>query len=433
MNSQSNTDTVAPTVTTTTTPVVASIGTPSVPQSNIIRLRPPPTGIPLPNIVSGAEFVANSNLVVPGELIRGLLHRQSKGVLGGSSKAGKSWILLDMALSVNSGTQFLGFNTVAGRVLFINLEIQAEFFQRRVQAVQQRKGITTIENLQIWNLRGVSVSIDRLIGDLQRQQGTPYSLIIIDPIYKLMTGRSENLGSNITTLVQNIDRLVAQTKSAVVYTNHFSKGAQSKKRAIDRLGGSGVYARDADTIITLTDHRQLACFTVEATERNLPPIESFVVEWQHPLMALRPHINANDLRTREDSGPLAEEVNYVTGLLADGPLTAEAWQTAAIEGGLSAANFLRIRQRLEATGQVRLDGENGWRLDQDEPPAAAAAPATAPATAEASNRPVIRDAWRDGPPRRARPQRTTTTPENTPAPQIRPAVQAPMPPVLGEL
>jgi hypothetical protein len=40
---------------------------------------------------------------------------------------------------------------------------------------------------------------------------------------------------------------------------------------MDRMSGSGVFARDADTILTLTEHEVEGCFAVEMNLRNLPP------------------------------------------------------------------------------------------------------------------------------------------------------------------
>src|SRR5207248_2334140 len=73
------------------------------------------------------------------------------------------------------------------------------------------------------------------------------------------------------------------TGAAVAFGAHYSKGNQSQKETIDRIGGSGVFARDPDTILNFTRHEQANCFTVEATLRNHPPIEPFVVRWEYPL------------------------------------------------------------------------------------------------------------------------------------------------------
>jgi len=53
---------------------------------------------------------------------------------------------------------------------------------------------------------------------------------------------------------------------------------------MDRIGGSGVFARDPDTILTLTRHQEDNAFTVEPILRNHPPISPFVIRWDFPLM-----------------------------------------------------------------------------------------------------------------------------------------------------
>jgi hypothetical protein len=57
------------------------------------------------------------------------------------SKSFKTWILLDLALSVACGVPWLGFNTTKAKVLYCNFEIQSEFMQDRVKAIEKAKDI----------------------------------------------------------------------------------------------------------------------------------------------------------------------------------------------------------------------------------------------------------------------------------------------------
>ena len=81
-----------------------------------------------------------------------------------------------------------------------------------------------------------------------------------------------------------------------MYVAHFSKGNQANKAAIDRISGSGVYGRDADTIINLTQHQEPDCLTVEFTLRNHQGLDPFVVEWKYPLMVRRKDLNPAQLK-----------------------------------------------------------------------------------------------------------------------------------------
>lgn len=69
--------------------------------------------------------------------------------------------------------------------------------------------------------------------------------IVIDPIYKVITG-DENNASEMGAFCNQFDKICAQTGCASIYCHHHSKGSQGMKKAMDRASGSGVFARDPD-------------------------------------------------------------------------------------------------------------------------------------------------------------------------------------------
>ncbi len=222
---------------------------------------------------------------LPPDLIRGILHRSSKLVLGGGSKSFKTWTLLDMAVSVASGRDWLGFPCERANVLFINFEVQKGFFRKRLNTILSARGISKPPELYEWHLRGHSARIETLIPEIIRQvKGGDYGLIILDPIYKLLQGRDENAAGDIGEAMNELERLAVQSGAAIAFGAHFAKGNASGKSAIDRISGSGVFARDPDSILTLTPHEEGDCFTLDAILRNHAPVEPFVVRWDFPLM-----------------------------------------------------------------------------------------------------------------------------------------------------
>ena len=58
------------------------------------------------------------------------------------------------------------------------------------------------------------------------------------------------------------------------------------KESMDRISGSGVFPRHPDTIVRITPHKVDDACAVEMTVRNHPPQEPFVVQCEHPLMAI---------------------------------------------------------------------------------------------------------------------------------------------------
>lgn len=204
----------------------------------------------LPTIENGTALLADPKLTRPDEIVAGLLHRNTKAVVAGPSKVGKTWLLLDLAVSVATGTPFIKWSTTAGRVLFVNFEIHRTFLKDRLQLVSDGKGVGTIDNLDIWNLRGKSADFDALINEmLKRIADTSYSLIILDPIYKAMVGRGENTASAVGKLCDTIEKVVEKTGAAVIYAHHFTKGNQSKKeplRAMERTRQENIARKQAE-------------------------------------------------------------------------------------------------------------------------------------------------------------------------------------------
>ena len=117
----------------------------------------------LPAIDSAMDLVADPTVQLPAELVEGVLHRGLKGVIGANSKARKTWILLDLALSVATGTKWWNWNTSGGRVLFVNFEIPKAFLKQRIQTLARRKQLTNYQNLAIWTLRGCSSNFTKLV------------------------------------------------------------------------------------------------------------------------------------------------------------------------------------------------------------------------------------------------------------------------------
>lgn len=80
---------------------------------------------------------------------------------------------------------------------------------------------------------------------IRRVRDQKFDAIIIDPIYKVITG-DENNASEMGAFCNQFDKICTETGCSTIYCHHHSKGAQGMKKAMDRASGSGVFARDPD-------------------------------------------------------------------------------------------------------------------------------------------------------------------------------------------
>ena len=188
-------------------------------------------------------------------LIDGVLRQGHKMLLAGPSKAGKSYALIELCIAIAEGKKWLNWDCAQGRVMYVNLELDRPSCLHRFKDVYEAFGWQpkNLDKIDIWNLRGKSVPMDKLAPKLIRRAAKKnYIAIIIDPIYKVITG-DENSADQMAHFCNQFDLVCHELGAAVIYCHHHSKGYQGQKRSMDRASGSGVFARDPDVLLDLIE------------------------------------------------------------------------------------------------------------------------------------------------------------------------------------
>ena len=208
----------------------------------------------LPGFENAADFWNDMPELAP-PLIGGVLRQGHKMLIAGPSKAGKSFALIELCAAIAEGREWLGWKVAQGRVLYVNLELDKASCEHRFADIYNALGWKpeNLRNIDIWNLRGKSVPMDKLAPKLIRRAAKrDYLAIIIDPIYKVITG-DENSADQMAHFCNQFDKVCTELGCAVIYCHHHSKGAQGAKRSMDRASGSGVFARDPDALLDLIE------------------------------------------------------------------------------------------------------------------------------------------------------------------------------------
>ncbi|KAF5028605.1 AAA domain protein [anaerobic digester metagenome] len=188
-------------------------------------------------------------------LIDGVLRQGHKMLMAGPSKAGKSFALIELCIAIAEGRSWMGWQCTRGRVLYVNLELDRASCLHRFRDVYEALGWSPdhVANIDIWNLRGKTMPMDKLAPKLiRRALKKKYTAVMIDPIYKVITG-DENAADQMAHFTNQFDKICTEIGSSVIYCHHHSKGNQGHKKAMDRASGSGVFARDPDALLDLTE------------------------------------------------------------------------------------------------------------------------------------------------------------------------------------
>lgn len=258
-------------------------------------------------------------------LIFGVLRKGHKMLLAGPSKAGKSFALIELCIAIAEGKQWLGqFHCAQGKVMYINLELDRASCLHRFKDVYTALGLQpqNLRNIDIWNLRGASVPMDKLAPKLIRRASKKgYTAVILDPIYKVITG-DENSADQMAKFCNQFDLVCRSLDCAVIYCHHHSKGAQGGKRSMDRASGSGVFARDPDALLDMTElvptdairtqlHNKAACCVIKALLDKRGHADAYsqddVLSKSRMLTLAKEHLGLADLRELDAEIAVAEK------------------------------------------------------------------------------------------------------------------------------
>lgn len=252
------------------------------------------------------------------EIIHGILRKGHKMLISGASKAGKSFLLIELAICITTGRKWLGFQCEKGKVLYVNLEVDGASFLHRVEAVKKTIAPGEKLPLDVWNLRGEPAEINRLAPRLiRRAQNKHYDLIILDPLYKINEGE-ENSATDMAKFFNQLDRICKQLGVSIACCHHHSKGAQGGKFSIDRASGSGVFARDPDALLDMIRLNPIdagkdledgqTAWRISATLREFPSPDDIDVVFDHPV-----HHITEDLKEAQPMSGMGADVNSQRG------------------------------------------------------------------------------------------------------------------------
>ena len=284
-------------------------------------------------------------------LIEGILRHGHTMLVTARSKAGKTFLMLELAVSVSNGIEWLGFRCERGRVLFVNPEVDPASAENRLHDVAEamRADLQAVaEGVDFWHLRGHAQGIEDTSRALfARVSRGDYSLIILDSVYELYSG-DENSAEDAREFFHAIDRISKQLGCAVAMTHHHAKGIRADLDSLDRGSGSGVFGRKPDAPLDL-----LQVFPPKGEEstlepgvtvwrvsdsglREFPGIEPFDVMFKYPRHLLVPDNMTADWKPRsgqQNGGRQTGEGNRQKGE-ARAARCVEAIAAAFIAGGI---------------------------------------------------------------------------------------------------
>lgn len=204
--------------------------------------------------ISGADldkqFMETLN---QGHLIEGVLPENSfLSLLYGSPGTFKSFIALDMSLSVSAGVNWQGHKTKQCHVLYSAAEGQAGAL-KRIYAWKKYHNIETVDNFTLMPMPCLvdnKSELDQFINAIKSMPVVP-AVVVLDTLARSMTG-DENSTSDMGKIVHAAGRITEETGAQVLIVHHTGKDEKRGPRGAIALLG----ATDTMFYLCKTDHLQ---------------------------------------------------------------------------------------------------------------------------------------------------------------------------------
>ena len=207
---------------------------------------------------------------MPPILIENILYKNHSMLFYGPSKSGKSFLLLLLTAAIISGGEWLGFKCSCGNVLIIEFENGQAMTYERIKAIMKENNIDEkyLSRVSVITLKkrvDINTLVDGLIKNIPPEV---YSAIIIDPIYKLLSG-GESQAETVDAVLSKIEELSKKLKSSVILCHHTKKEGQTYQNIIDRISGSGLIGRDMAALIGISSVSKKDDYKRERIEMEL--------------------------------------------------------------------------------------------------------------------------------------------------------------------
>ena len=267
-------------------------------------------------------------------LVHGLLRQGEVCNVIGAPKTGKSWLVMNLAISIATGREWLGFPCERGRVLLLDNELHAQTLAARLRQVIKALGLTPADirgRIDAVCLRGKLAGLDTIARELTKLQPGVYDVAIVDALYRAMPSKTEeNSNSDIRDLYNLLDQTAARMQTAFICVHHSSKGSQAGKGVTDVGAGAGATSRAADAHVVLRQHQDPGKIVMEAACRSWPTPKARVLEWSDEgRWLVDPYADPTRLAGTKEPDDTSAARGCLIGLLKDEPTPVAALKAAA--------------------------------------------------------------------------------------------------------
>lgn len=179
-------------------------------------------------------------------IIEGLLRERELGSIVGAAKTQKTWFGLGLGLHVAEGREFLGREVHQRKVLYLDYELKAGTFRKRMCLLADKKP----EGFYYQTLRGCrSLPTVDDIAALVEAEG--YGLVIVDSLYRTGWMTEENNNDSTPRDLAPLQDFTRRVPCSLIVIDHTAKGGGNERSAVDAARGASAKGGFWDCLLVL--------------------------------------------------------------------------------------------------------------------------------------------------------------------------------------
>lgn len=294
-------------------------------------------------------------------LVTNLWQSSGVGIVGGPPKSFKTYVVLDIGVSVAAGVRCLNWFDVpkSGPVLVYLAEDCEQAAYERVRAICNAKQVD-LSTLPLHFIRATTLQLDEgpdfeLLKETIRECRPV--LLILDPLIRIHRG-SENSASKISHLLGKLRSISRELDLAIIVVHHTRKHRVGFQEGQNLRGSSDLHGwGDSNLYVVRKDGRR-ATLTCEHRAASAQP--SFIVECldePEPHVAVIGELSTAD--TEESNAPPRDVAGEILTMLrhSPSPLTRDALRARL---GCRAETVSHVLSELDELGKIARQGRQGW-------------------------------------------------------------------------
>jgi hypothetical protein len=291
-------------------------------------------------------------------LVTALWSEQAVGVIGGEPKCCKSFLALDLAVSVATGTPCLRRFPVPrpGRVLLYAAEDALHIVRQRLEGICSAAALALIDlDVQVITAptMRLDLEIDRKALDATIAKLAP-RLLVLDPFVRLHR-IDENAAGEVAPLLAYLRQLQRRHGVAVIVVHHAKKGA-ARARAGQALRGSSEFHAWGDSNLYLRREGDALTLTIEHRAAPSPKLMRIELVQSGEALALQ---LAND---REPAPPVPSSLDERIASALAGAASPIPFAELRSKCCVRATTLYQRLSALTASGRIVKAGNGGYRL-----------------------------------------------------------------------